>query len=84
MTIPPDPATGSWHLDKRVPLALIFAIAVQTGTAIWWAATTTGRISNVEAMVQGGLTARLNRIEDKLDRLIESRVSESERPSGVK
>jgi hypothetical protein len=82
--MPPDPATGSWHLDKRVPLALIFAIAVQTGTAIWWAATTTGRISNVEAMVQGGLTARLNRIEDKLDRLIESRVSESERPSGVK
>lgn len=25
-----------WHLDKRVPLALIVTIALQTGTAVWW------------------------------------------------
>jgi len=29
---------NSWHLDKRVPIALIAAILLQTGTAIWWVA----------------------------------------------
>lgn len=33
-----DPAAVSWHFDKRIPIALILAIAVQTGGAIWWAA----------------------------------------------
>lgn len=26
-----------WHLDFRVPIALIAAIAMQGGVAIWWA-----------------------------------------------
>lgn len=26
----PDPAAGSWHLDKRVPISLLGALAVQT------------------------------------------------------
>lgn len=29
----------SWHLDKRVPLALIVALLIQTGGMVWWAAT---------------------------------------------
>lgn len=68
-----DPATSSWHLDKRVPIALILTILVQSGTAIWWAATTTGRVAAIENVVSQSITTRLNRIEDKLDRLIESR-----------
>ncbi len=28
---------SDWHLDKRVPIGLIFAILVQTGTMFWWA-----------------------------------------------
>lgn len=28
--MPTDPASGSWHLDKRVPLTMITAIAIQT------------------------------------------------------
>ncbi|MBI1274222.1 MAG: hypothetical protein GC131_09105 [Alphaproteobacteria bacterium] len=28
---------GGWHLDRRVPLALILAIILQTFTAVWWA-----------------------------------------------
>jgi TolA-binding protein len=37
-----------WHLDKRVPVAIIFAILLQTAGAIWWAATIQGRVSNNE------------------------------------
>lgn len=34
-----------WHLDKRVPLALIFTLMVQTGAGVWWAATMSGQVS---------------------------------------
>jgi hypothetical protein len=30
-----------WHLDKRVPIALIVTIALQTAMGVWWAASTT-------------------------------------------
>lgn len=30
----PPPAEG-WHLDKKVPLSLIFAMLVQAGMVIW-------------------------------------------------
>lgn len=30
-----------WHMGKEIPLALIFAMFVQTGGWIWWAATQT-------------------------------------------
>jgi hypothetical protein len=29
---------SGWHLDRRVPLAMIGSIALQTAIAIWWAA----------------------------------------------
>lgn len=36
-----------WSVDKRIPLALVLAIAVQTGAAVWWAATISGRVDSV-------------------------------------
>jgi hypothetical protein len=27
-----------WHLDKRVPIALILSLAAQTAGMVWWAA----------------------------------------------
>jgi hypothetical protein len=76
-----DPATHSWHLDKRIPVALILTFGItlagQTGAALWWAATTSGRLTAVENSVQNSVTSRLNRIEDKLDRLMETSFSAS-------
>lgn len=35
-----DPASQSgWHLDRRVPAALIIAVMIQTAGIVWWAAT---------------------------------------------
>ena len=31
-----QPENSGWHLDKRVPIALIFALILQTGGAVWW------------------------------------------------
>jgi TolA-binding protein len=40
-----------WHLDKRVPLALIVAIALQTAGAIWWAASINGEVQSTRQRV---------------------------------
>jgi hypothetical protein len=37
-----------WHLDKRVPLALIVTILLQTGTAVWFLASLQSRMGVVE------------------------------------
>ena len=41
-----------WHLDKRVPVALIFAILLQTGTAFWWAASINERVTTAEEEIE--------------------------------
>jgi len=83
-----------WHLDKRVPVALILTIIIQTVGAVWWAASLSSRVDILEARwhqfeavtdrlrVQENkqaradtrleaLYTRLDRIERKLDRLLE-------------
>ena len=42
-----DPASaGGWHLDKRVPVAIIATLTFQTMGVIWWAATTQAQTSS--------------------------------------
>jgi hypothetical protein len=41
-----DPAATSWHFDKRIPLALIGTIILQTGAAIWWASSVNSYIDD--------------------------------------
>lgn len=37
-----------WHLDKRVPLALILTILIQSAAAIWWAAGISERMNGFQ------------------------------------
>jgi len=41
-------AQRHWALDKHVPIALIFAIAMQSAGAVWWAAGITERMDQIE------------------------------------
>lgn len=53
-----------WHLDKKVPIALIFAILVQTGTAFWFASAIDTRVAQLER--QGAVQeARSLRLDDE-------------------
>ena len=58
-----------WHLDKRVPLALIFALFCQTIAAAWWASNTDSRLSVLEKRVDAAAPQadRLTRVEVKLE-----------------
>ena len=46
MTTSPDPQDGNWHLDKKVPLAIILVLVLQTGSIAWWAGTIQGRVED--------------------------------------
>ena len=40
---------GGWHLDKKVPISIIFAVVAQTVTIIWWASGVEHRIQSSES-----------------------------------
>lgn len=46
------PMSEAWHLDKRVPLALLFAIIVQTGAVAWVAGQIVNRVEFLERDVE--------------------------------
>jgi len=56
---------SQWHLDKRVPVAIIFALLMQTIGAFWWAATITERVAHLErtGIVNRELHDRVIRLE---------------------
>jgi len=54
-----DPQTSEWHLDKRIPVALIAAIALQFSASVYWIATLEQRsLTNAE---------RIEKLEEKMD-----------------
>lgn len=63
-----------WRIDRHVPLALIFAIAVQTLGAFWWAAGVSFRISDLEQRMSGSSQNgdRLTRLEVKFESALEA------------
>ena len=56
-----DPASNGWHLDRRVPLALIVTLLLQTAGMVWWAANLSARVVELERK-QAKMEARGDRI----------------------
>ena len=40
-----------WHVGKEIPLVLIFALFLQTGGWVWWAATQSAKLDTLTAMM---------------------------------
>jgi hypothetical protein len=61
-----------WAIERRIPIALLTALAIQTGVWIWQSAVVWARLEQlekkVEAMAPQG--ERLVRVETKTDLLI--------------
>lgn len=64
---------GNWHLDKKVPIAVIAAIVAQTGAFIWWAGSINERVSSLERRAETTATQgdRLTRVEVKIESIQE-------------
>ncbi len=43
-----DPRTDHWHLDKKVPIALIATLVVQAAMGLWFAAKLEARVQALE------------------------------------
>lgn len=73
-----------WHLDKRVPIALILAIVLQTGGFIWWAAGLSHRVDQhtreIAALhMEGrGYTSEAARVRETLARLEERLAAQND------
>ena len=59
---------GRWHLDKRVPLALMVTIILQTAAAVWAASSLYQRVEQLERQMTAAAPQgeRLIRLEEKL------------------
>lgn len=68
-----DKSDSQWHLDRKVPIALILSIFLQTGGIVWWGATTNARINSLEEKASGFAAQvatqpeRLAKVETKLE-----------------
>lgn len=66
---------ASWHLDKKVPIAMILTIAMQTGAFVWFAARLDQRVEALErsenrASMSAPVQAdRLTRVEVKIENI---------------
>ena len=84
------PTNDSWHLDKKVPLSLIFAMLIQAAMVIWAVADIKKDVEILKSRVAtqqdrddrqdktlgevvSRLQTQLERMDGKLDRLIEKR-----------
>lgn len=63
-----------WYVDRRIPIALIFAFLLQGSAIIWFAATQSAKIDDherrllvEESTIAGptGVSERLTRVEEK-------------------
>jgi len=71
----PDKDTSYWHLDRRIPAALIMAIAVQTGGLVFWGATLESRVASLEKQITMLTTAGSPILQVRVARLEEQYVS---------
>lgn len=64
---------NSFRLDRRIPVALVFAFVLQTGGALFWAGSAAQRIGEVERQTQVNSSAveRVVRLEEQVSALHE-------------
>lgn len=60
-----------WALDKKVPISLITAIAIQTAGAFWWAASLSARVDYLEreATRNAPQAGQIIKLETRLDNI---------------
>lgn len=64
----PTPVEKHWMMDKRIPIAVIVTMLVQTSVIIWWAARLDSRVGTLESF----------RTESSISRGVDSSVDQAQ------
>lgn len=66
MTTRPEPEV--WHVEKKVPVALIAVVLAQTFAIAWWGSAMTTRVELLErqATISAAQGERIVRLEEKI------------------
>lgn len=69
-----DQSDTKWHLDRKVPISLIFAICLQTVGVVWMAASANERLNALEQkmLVLAPQGDRLTRVEVNIEAIKDS------------
>jgi len=64
-------SSDSWHLDKRIPIAFMLTLLLQTGSMFYWGGEVENRVANLEnhGVVTDRLTERIRSVEGAVIRL---------------
>ncbi len=73
MTLASDPGASQWHLDKRIPIALVVAIILQTASIMFWVGSIETRVANLEGAqsANSDVRDRVIRIEEQVKHIRE-------------
>lgn len=59
-----------WHLDRHVPIAVILAVIIQTGSILWWGAKVDSRVAAIEDHIRKEeIKASAMSLPDRMTRL---------------
>lgn len=69
-----DQSDTKWHLDRKVPISLIFAICLQSAMVFWWAASANERLNSLEQkmLLIAPQADRLTRVEVNIEAIKDS------------
>ena len=60
MTMSDDMENTSWHLDKRVPVAVIMALVGNIVASVWWLSALGQRVEYIEMAISTNEAVRLD------------------------
>ena len=55
---PMNDSIANWQMDRRIPVALVAALLLQSASVIWWASGLEGRVSSLESEISAALAER--------------------------
>lgn len=57
-----------WHIDRRIPVAVLLTLSLNLGAFVWWAASSNERLNSVETFMrnQTSNSERLVRLETEI------------------